>query len=598
MRRRGILLLALSALWMGALLTGLVRGDLRLVAISAVFFFAETLFWKWKFVQLGVRSQITRLLNLYAKADASSERALIREIQLELSKQSQDVDSKSKHHWESLLALVEFRRLHLQKPTSVKAQIQELFILRTKPEKSEIRVEQLSQSEIAEASAHVASLFWKVLNAARDTNSRVSKPARKLLEIASGRPFEQAQTESWVETLTDSVQRNGGISFLLLNLIKRGDWELAKPLGQKLLTSDLPIEEESRACLYWLSELHWFTHQNIAITDFESTIRYLYHLCFTNPERAGFLEIDSQFFSQFENVNELAKEGFLFKEELIERVFVLWTEQNQFFDDVFKNSLQVLTRQRNKIYQDRLTWHQWWVREKDGFEAEYLFLVEGNLFYSRRDFKEAGEFYAKALQCDPHLRPALLNSLFALAQQRKEKEHGRLVEEILSLKSLAPHSLSVIGNSFLLLDRDEEAQKFYDELRAFEGWGKKVDYYQATFCFENGLFEKALRFAKKAHEINPQDMSVSFHLSQCLNAVGEKNAALEILKKIGHAGPQWLRYYQFTLERDAGRLGDAYQTLLQIPTEYFDDPDELEAALDFAKHSSDLNLLRRLKARQ
>ena len=156
----------------------------------------------------------------------------------------------------------------------------------------------------------------------------------------------------------------------------------------------------------------------------------------------------------------------------------------------------------------------------------------------------------------------------------------------------------MIGNSFLLLDRDEEAQKFYDELRAFEGWGKKVDYYQATFCFENGLFEKALRFAKKAHEIIPQDMSVSFHLSQCLNAVGEKNAALEILKKIGHAGPQWLRYYQFTLERDAGRLGDAYQTLLQIPTEYFDDPDELEAALDFAKHSSDLNLLRRLKARQ
>jgi hypothetical protein len=44
-------------------------------------------------------------------------------------------------------------------------------------------------------------------------------------------------------------------------------------------------------------------------------------------------------------------------------------------------------------------------------------------------------------------------------------------------------------------------------------------------------------------------------------------------------------------------LGDAHQTLLQIPTEYFDDPDELEAALDFAKNSSDLNLLRRLKSR-
>jgi hypothetical protein len=60
----------------------------------------------------------------------------------------------------------------------------------------------------------------------------------------------------------------------------------------------------------------------------------------------------------------------------------------------------------------------------------------------------------------------------------------------------------------------------------------------------------------------------------------------------------WFWIIVLALERDAGRLGDAYQTLLQIPAEYFDDPEELEAALDFAKCSSDLNLLRRLKSRQ
>lgn len=120
----------------------------------------------------------------------------------------------------------------------------------------------------------------------------------------------------------------------MLNLISRGQWEWAKPLGQRLLTSDLSIDEETRACLYWMSEIQWFTRCSITVPDFESTIRHLYHLCFVNPERVGFLEIDSQFFSQFETVNELAREGFLFKETLVDRVLHLWDEQAFFFDSL------------------------------------------------------------------------------------------------------------------------------------------------------------------------------------------------------------------------------------------------------------------------
>jgi len=589
-----------SLVWGLALFAGILSKQQGAISFLAAVFLAEAVFWKWKFFS-RLRRPKSRLLALFAKNDLNSDSLLVHEIQDQLRQNPTPREREVLNNW---LSLVELRHLVIHSPRSAKEALQEAFIFRGKFEEttqelqnSGFSIDDYSIQDIADAATSVSGLFWKVFRIANDGGNPLSKPARQILELSLGKPFEAHIYARYVETLTDSIQREGGVPFLLLNLICRGQWEWAKPLGQRLLTSDLSIDEESRACLYWMSEIQWFTRRLVTVPDFETTIRYLYHLCFVNPERVGFLEIDSQFFSQFETVNELAKEGFLFKETLIDRVLHLWGEQAFFFDLLFRDTLQVLTRQKSKIYQSRESWLKWWEREKEEFEKEYLFLVEGNLHYASHQFDEALEFFDKALEINPHLRPALLNRLFGLAKTNKSSAHEKSVDEILQMKSLYPSSLSVIGNSFLLLGRDEEAKRIYARLSQVDGWSRKTDYYQSTFCFENGLFEKALQFALKAHQLNPEDMSVGFHLSQCYSAVGKKGEALEILKNLDGKGPQWLSYYRFTLERDAGRMREAHQTLLQIPTEYFDDPDELEAALDFAKNSSDLNLLRRLKSR-
>ena len=579
-----------------ALIAGLVFDKIVLVGAVALALLVEALFWRWKFLSSGLRSQMSKLLSLYSKADASSEKLLLQEIQALLNQRKTEPAGADPSQWESLIALVQLRRLFFHPATSRKEGLEELFLIRKSSAENPFELKDISFREISDASTSVSNLLWKVLFLAKDDSNRASTPARKLLEAVLGKSFESKTSSSQIEKLTDCMQRHGGIPFLVLNLVERGNYSTAREIGKKVLMNEAILEEEVRATLYWLGELNWFVKKSIPVQDFETTIRHLYHLCFSNPERAGFLEIDSQFFSQFETVNELAKEGFVFKEDLVDKVLLLWQEYEGLFDRVFKDSLQVLTQQKSKIYQDYGTWLAFWEKEREHFEKEHLFLVEGNLCYIQGDYKNASIFYQRALEFSPHLRAALFNLLFCYAQLKDGLRHRQLVDEILENQSLFPVSLSVIGNSFLLLGDLKQAESFYQELRAVEGWKNKTDYYQSTFCLQHSLFELAVRFAERAYTTNPDDISVSYQLCLCLSAIGEKKRALEILRKHQGTGPQWLNYYRFTLERDSGQIGEAHQTLAEIPLEYFEDPDELEAAVDFARHSSDLSLLRRLKS--
>lgn len=571
------------------------------------------LFWLWSqrhALQRALQSEqgkfavrlkpaLRRCLGLYAQNDESSELLLIHEIKSFLSTPE---GRDNRETWENLLAVIELRRLFYQRPSSGKKALQESFVLRKKADTVTSAgapvIDSVSFQDIAEAATQVAHLFWKVGCVASGSNEKVSQLARELLHEILGGVYGGGELSQELELLGDAMQRLGGIPFLVLNLIQQKRWDSARAIGQRLLKHDLSIDEETRACLYWMAELTWFNQNAITVSDFESSIRHLYHLCFVNPERAGFLEIDSQFFSQFETVTELAKEGFLFKETLIEKILQLWGPELSCFSPSFKEVLQLLSGQTGKIYQDREVWLRWWEREREEFEKDIFLLLESNLFYSAKDYASALLFVEKALQVNPHLKPALLNRLFCLAKMNKKAQHQAAVEDILSRPTLAPRALSVIGNSYLLLGDLQTAAHYYQQLSEVEGWRQKTDYYQSTFCFEHGLYEQALEFARKAHALNPKDLSMSFHLSQCLSAVGLKREALQILHQAEGKGPQWLNYFRFTLERDAGQLQDAYRTLSQIPSEYFDDPEELEAALEFAKNTSDLNLLRRLKAQR
>ncbi len=554
--------------------------------------------WSW-FSRSQVRvHSLAGILDLYGKYDTVSEHTL--ESQIAELRRENTLTSFELRWLERLKDLIVLRSLIYGAPVSGKRALRRAlaFALReSEAPAAKVDLGKVSVADITEASLFVGDLYWKLYEVAVGEYPDLSDQARHLFERIFRKEFDTVTARAVLEGLTDTMQRDFGVPFLIVNLLNTGNMDAARTISQSLLTEETELDEELCSTLYWMSEVKWFVGQDEGIlNDFESTIRYLYHLCFSNPERAGFLEVDSQFFAQFEVVSELAQEGFLFKELLVEKVLALWKDQEGYYDSVFQGVMETLTRVKSKIYDERDAWELYWKRESEGFSRDYLYVIEGNLSYAQGHINEAKACYEKAIKINPKLRSAALNLVFCHAKAGTPQSHDHVVERLLQRTELLPASLYVAGDSYLLRGDTRKADLYYNILRKQQGWALKVDYYISMFCFENSLFSLALKHAERAHELNRHDSAISYHLSLCFNAVGEKDRALALVKGIDAAPqPQWLNYYRFTLERDSGRHIEASETLLQIPQDYFQDPEELEAALDFAKHRKDLVLLRHLR---
>lgn len=553
-------------------------------------------------------SRLSSLLSLLSRSDPASE-SLLRDRIREARFRGNLTDAE--RQWlERLKNLIELRGLALGQRATGRTALRQAFVfVKEVPEAvvnssdTGVSKSSLSLQDISDQATAVAELYWCLYEAALGEFQDLAALAKDLYSTMFGIEFEEEQSRTVIEKVTDLIQRDHGVPFLVLNLIRQGRFKTARHVTRMLLTGQMSLDEEVRSSLYWVSEIYWFTEKRQEpLSDFESTIRYLYHLCFTNPERAGFLEIDSQFFSQFEHVNELAREGFLFKESLIDQLLQLWRSYDGYFDNLFTLLLQTMTGERSKIYENVESWERFWQRERVEFGKDCLYVVEGNLSYATGQIEDARLFYEKALEINPGMRAAIFNVLFCYAKLGDWNRHETHVNEILGQRGLLPSALYVIGDSFLIGGKPEASDAYYEELKRFDHWGRKGDYYRSTFCYENGLYEQALQYARKAHDANPNDSSVSYHLSLCYRALGEKESALDVIKRvrdslISPSEAQWLKYYQFTLERDAGRTEEASETLRRIPTEYFKDPEELEEAIEFARGTKDLALLRHLKVR-
>lgn len=455
----------------------------------------------------------------------------------------------------------------------------------------------VSLQDLMDSAMKVSEIYWSVFDCALSEDEWVQKEAKKQLEEVCVFQFDREKTAAFLEQLTDKMKRDHGLSFVVLNLLSKKEYSTTKQFAQFLLTSRYEVDERLRSVLYWIVELHWFTNVKInPLEDHESTVRFLYHLCFTSPERGGFLEIDSQFYSEFDTINELAREAFVFKDDLIENVLMLWKEYEGCFEPVFQNVMETLTDHRSKIHDSFSAWQIYWNREGMHLSKEYLYLVEGNVSFKSGYDEEAKLYYEKALEINPTLRPAIFNLLFVEARMQNKNEQEKLIKKILSMKELLPSSLYVIGNSYELVGNVSQANSFYAKLKENPEWTLKADYIRSLFCYEHGMMEKALKYALTAHEQNPNDSSIKYHLSLCYDSQGEKSRALDLLSSVGE-GLEWMNYYRFKLQRDAGLIEQARETLLKIPTSYFEDEDELEEALDFAKEENDLKLLRHLKGR-
>jgi tetratricopeptide (TPR) repeat protein len=281
----------------------------------------------------------------------------------------------------------------------------------------------------------------------------------------------------------------------------------------------------------------------------------------------------------------------------VNEILALWSVYEGEWDPTFQAVLELLVGKNLLASESPFSnWENLWSTHERTFSNEYLYIVEGNLCYQAGLYLEAAGFYEKALELDPSLRPALLNLLFVYARLNRIKSHLEIARRVTEDKRFMPLGLATVGNSFLLCSDETTAEYYYGRLRSLPGWSRKADLYKAAFCWEQGLYAKAARFAAAAVELNPRDFTSVHYLSRSLRALGEDAKALQTLASLeGLEQPDWFLFFRFQLERDLGRSDLALKTLESIPLDFFREEPEREEALLFARQQQNLPLLRTLK---
>lgn len=595
----------LALLVLGTIGAGIYYHHYFSVFAFGVWVFAEALLWKLRLTSRFIRPQfgqtqssdyLAQWIVWYETGDQVST-MLLRDRLDDCLRDFTGPELRRKQA-EALRILIEIRSWVVGQELSGKARIRSLFVYGL-PHHFKADSEtsfSIQIQDVIEASTYVATNYWRLFDMASGRFPELTDLSRRLFSQVFGVSFESDKARVEVERLTDSVQRGGGVAFAILNALRQGRYTVARELSQELLSDHPLVEEEIRSSLYWLVELVWFIRfTEKPLISYDQIVRYLYQLCLTSPDRTGFLEIDSQSYSQFETINSMAQEGFLFKEILIEKLLELWNEYRGYFEDQFQLIFEEMTGYRSKIHHGHEMWEMFWRREAESFGREYLYLVEANLCFVNGLYLDARALYEKALKENPNLRAALLNSVLAEAKMGDGVAYQNAVDRLSKSRELgAATILRAEGNALELLGRTADADIVFEKLHTIAGSEQKVDHWRSMFCFDHGIFERALIYAERASAKHPHDSAVKYHLSLCYDILGEKDKALKTLDNVDEL-PAWVRYYKFTLERESGREDEASETLLRIAPEYFDDAEELDAAIEFARHRKDLNLLRHLK---
>lgn len=455
--------------------------------------------------------------------------------------------------------------------------------------------ESLEVKHVTEAAAKASLLYWKLLEACEGRWPELEGLARGLYLQLFGQEYSTPVARKHILRLTDRMQIGGGLPFLFLNLLRLGATEDARWIGREIQVQGLAFEDEEWAtALYWMGELSWFgeTWQDKSLS-FESSLRYLYHLCFSAPDRAAFLEIDSHYFGEFEAVNELAREAFSYRETLMEKVLDLWAAFDGQFDALFSKTLETVSGLQSHLPDQREAWSSHWTEHQQDFSQEYLSVIEGNLAYLAGAYDQAADCFERALEHNAQMRTASRNLLFCYARLGRKASLDALCERL--MEDASPSALASMGNAYLILGDMDGADAMYEKLVEQPGWARRADFYRSLFCYQNGLWEEALRSALIARAAKPADAAVAHHLSLCYEAVGQREEALEALDGIDWTPDMhWLLFYRFSLECELERDEAAKRTLLQIHPESLD-ADEMEIAERFALRTQDLAVLRHVR---
>lgn len=449
-----------------------------------------------------------------------------------------------------------------------------------------------SQNLIFKTSQNVAKLLWRLFDILSQEKHPFLKEAERFHKIIFKSSFDKLTLKNQFTELTDRILHEEGFPYFVLASLTQMPLAWVHGYLNDLLPQKSLTLTESEKSLYWFSEILLFIqkHKESPLNERE-LLKNIYPVIFLTPERGGLLEIDGPFYQEFEMIQEMVKEGLLYREELIDSLFELWSRFENWFDQPFLTLFEEFFPLQNKVYQHLETLSKVWDRERESFSKDYLWVIEANLSYWHGDYASAQFFLEKALNQSPQLLVARINLLFVLARL---KNSVALEKEVQWLKkvfsTIPPQVLFSIAGSFLILKDFKSANQNLEILRKEEI--KNLDLQVSIFCLDQGFADLALEFAKQASLVS-QESSVAYQLSRCYEKLGEKETALSTLSSISQMQDSML-FYRFTLQRDLGLYSEAEEGLKNLSRNQLEER-ELEEVIRFSKERNNLSLLRQFK---
>lgn len=188
------------------------------------------------------------------------------------------------------------------------------------------------------------------------------------------------------------------------------------------------------------------------------------------------------------------------------------------------------------------------LRKQNPGLAVQLYLVEGELLISHRDYQQAYQLYGKALSAQPHDLDLLYARALAAEHVDKVDQAEQDLREILKQRPKDAAALNALGYTLAnRTHRYQEAYKYISEAYKLSPDNPAVIDSMGWVYFRMGDYKKAEKYLRRAHRLT-SDPEVAAHLGQLLWVTGRKAQARKVWQTAHRANPE-NRALKQTMER-------------------------------------------------
>ena len=122
------------------------------------------------------------------------------------------------------------------------------------------------------------------------------------------------------------------------------------------------------------------------------------------------------------------------------------------------------------------------------------------VYYFARQYDQAIDQFAKAVELDPNFWPAHHWLGWAYEAQGRHEEAIAEAQKAVAYSAGAPYAVSALGYAYAVAGRRAEAQKALNHLKELSEHGYVSAYYSAEIYVDLGEKDQAIQWLEKAYE--------------------------------------------------------------------------------------------------